>query len=713
MLARRCGTPGARAPGACSWPASRPGCRRRAAHPRTRAPDLAAAEHPPDRIRELDLAERAGARSREAQERSPGSARTCPSPRGRSSPRRPAASRQDLVTRCSLPRDSAISAHPYREIWSLGTRIRARMDVPSSSCASQSCRRTGVFGQREVVREHAEEGPVSNCLRQRTAPRRRVREAKPDAPRSPGTDSRPGARPPAPRTCLAPRAAARAADRDADVPRVPPSPRRAPARSRRRRMRPPPRPPTGSPGDREPGATPWGAPWWQGESASPGPRPGSRMVASSTAPHCRPSGREPCSPLPLRDMADTRTLLLQAVRRALDDSPAWIPRSRWWSSARPARSSVTGRRLRRSGWPECCGARRLAIAEELAARLEAAHVPWVRAWTVTPPGYVNAHLDDRSWAEAVLDVGSRSSEPRAPLDLPAEAAGGAGKTLVEHTATNPNKAAHIGHLRNACIGDTVARVLRRTGHAVEVNNYIDDTGVQVADVVVGHSRAGHRASCPASPSTSTARACTSRCPPATRPTPRSSSVDAPCCATIEEGGNETAVFVKDLARRIVNAHLATMRRFDIALRPAHLGVRHHRARLLAPGVRAASRVGCDRARRDRQARRLLGHARRTRPTTRVMTTPRFWSNPTVSPPTPRRISLTSSGSSACSAATSSTALGRVIPTLVTTASVPQPDAPPGTFRSGAAGDQRHRCAPGIPATSGPARAAPPAPRARG
>jgi hypothetical protein len=60
-----------------------------------------------------------------------------------------------------------------------------------------------------------------------------------------------------------------------------------------------------------------------------------------------------------------------------------------------------------------------------------------------------------------------------------------GKAIVEHTAINPNKAAHIGHLRNAALGDTLVRALRFRGTRVEVQNYIDDTGVQVADVVVG------------------------------------------------------------------------------------------------------------------------------------------------------------------------------------------------------------------------------------
>ena len=59
------------------------------------------------------------------------------------------------------------------------------------------------------------------------------------------------------------------------------------------------------------------------------------------------------------------------------------------------------------------------------------------------------------------------------------------KIIVEHTSINPNKAAHIGHLRNACLGDTLARAYRYLGAKVEVQNYIDDTGIQVADVVWG------------------------------------------------------------------------------------------------------------------------------------------------------------------------------------------------------------------------------------
>ena len=92
----------------------------------------------------------------------------------------------------------------------------------------------------------------------------------------------------------------------------------------------------------------------------------------------------------------------------------------------------------------------------------------------TGAGYLNLFLDRPRFARA-----------RIGGETPAPAAAAGGKTIVEHTAINPNKAAHVGHLRNAALGDTLGRLLRFRGNDVEVQNYIDDTGVQVADVVVG------------------------------------------------------------------------------------------------------------------------------------------------------------------------------------------------------------------------------------
>jgi arginyl-tRNA synthetase len=113
----------------------------------------------------------------------------------------------------------------------------------------------------------------------------------------------------------------------------------------------------------------------------------------------------------------------------------------------------------------------LKIAE--AIRADIGPIEGIAEMQVAPPGYLNVKID-RAWMAAAL-----AADQRPPADVPA------GKILVEHTSINPNKAAHIGHLRNAILGDTFVRLLRHAGREVDVQNYIDNTGVQVADVVVG------------------------------------------------------------------------------------------------------------------------------------------------------------------------------------------------------------------------------------
>ncbi len=116
-----------------------------------------------------------------------------------------------------------------------------------------------------------------------------------------------------------------------------------------------------------------------------------------------------------------------------------------------------------------------AIAQEIASAFGT--VEGVVGVSAAANGYLNFFLDRRPF---LLD---RLAGP-AGTTLRDEARF-AGKAIVEHTAINPNKAAHIGHLRNSALGDTLVRVLKFRGIPVEVQNYIDDTGVQVADVVVG------------------------------------------------------------------------------------------------------------------------------------------------------------------------------------------------------------------------------------
>lgn len=114
------------------------------------------------------------------------------------------------------------------------------------------------------------------------------------------------------------------------------------------------------------------------------------------------------------------------------------------------------------------------IAQEIAG--EMGKIEGVERLEVAGGGYLNAHLDRAAFFHAAVAGAGREA-----VAAPA----GAAKNIVEHTNINPNKAAHIGHLRNAVLGDSFVRLLRHTGHRVEVQNYIDNTGVQVADVVVG------------------------------------------------------------------------------------------------------------------------------------------------------------------------------------------------------------------------------------
>ncbi len=122
----------------------------------------------------------------------------------------------------------------------------------------------------------------------------------------------------------------------------------------------------------------------------------------------------------------------------------------------------------------------MLIAEALGDLLRETRNPAIAEITITKPGFLNFRLNQptlgRSIIEQVLGAGPAFGR---------SAAGVGTKVIVEHTAINSNKAAHVGHLRNSCIGDTVARMLREQGYSVEVQNYIDDSGVQVADVVVG------------------------------------------------------------------------------------------------------------------------------------------------------------------------------------------------------------------------------------
>jgi arginyl-tRNA synthetase len=195
-----------------------------------------------------------------------------------------------------------------------------------------------------------------------------------------------------------------------------------------------------------------------------------------------------------------------------------------------------------------------AIAQELAAALGA--IEGVSRIEAAPNGYVNFFLDRPSFVRQWL------AGPVAPVSSD-------GKAIVEHTAINPNKAAHIGHLRNAALGDAFGRLLRFLGREVEIQNYIDDTGVQVADVAVGFRELEHKTIDEIRSMAEIGRFDYHCWDLYARVTEWYSEdkerlkVRARALHDIEHGGNDTAQMARFIADRIVRAHLKTMRRMNI------------------------------------------------------------------------------------------------------------------------------------------------------
>ena len=168
----------------------------------------------------------------------------------------------------------------------------------------------------------------------------------------------------------------------------------------------------------------------------------------------------------------TREMVRAAIKRLFDIDLAEIsvevpPRTELGDLAFPVAFELAKRLKAATGQKQ--------NPREIATRLaeEIRSVEGIARVDVAGAGYVNVYLDRAAYLTSAVP----EPEPVTPQL--------GGKIIVEHTSVNPNKAAHIGHLRNAVLGDTTVRMLRSVGETVEVQNYIDNTGVQVADVVVG------------------------------------------------------------------------------------------------------------------------------------------------------------------------------------------------------------------------------------
>jgi arginyl-tRNA synthetase len=195
------------------------------------------------------------------------------------------------------------------------------------------------------------------------------------------------------------------------------------------------------------------------------------------------------------------------------------------------------------------------IAEEVVAGIGS--IEDFEKFEVAGAGYINARVNRAALALAV----AQDEEPR--TDVPS------GKILVEHSSINPNKAAHIGHLRNAILGDTFVRLLQYAGRKVDVQNYIDNTGVQVADVVVGFQHLEKKSLSEIEQLTRRPRfdyycwdlyARTSQW---YEQSPENKKIRLRTLHDLEQGRNETAAVAELISTAVLRRHLETMDRLDI------------------------------------------------------------------------------------------------------------------------------------------------------
>ncbi|MFB0519012.1 MAG: arginine--tRNA ligase, partial [Acidobacteriota bacterium] len=196
------------------------------------------------------------------------------------------------------------------------------------------------------------------------------------------------------------------------------------------------------------------------------------------------------------------------------------------------------------------------LAEEIVTGIGA--LPGCARLEVAGGGYINCFFDRR---EFLLRLYQDITSERKPSSE------GGHRVIVEHTNINPNKAAHIGHLRNACLGDSLIRLLRWSGEKVEVQNYIDNTGVQVADVVVGfvYLEGATLEDIKKIPGKFDYHCWDlySRVTEYYEQDEANLRQRQEVLAHIEEGNNPIAKIAQYIATRIVHCHLATMHRINV------------------------------------------------------------------------------------------------------------------------------------------------------
>jgi len=217
------------------------------------------------------------------------------------------------------------------------------------------------------------------------------------------------------------------------------------------------------------------------------------------------------------------------------------------------------------------------IADEIVAEMELPE--GFAKFEVAGAGYINARLDRTRAAELMTGGDDEQEQEQGQLPHPSQqlarmghpAGARRGKVLVEHTSINPNKAAHIGHLRNSILGDTLVRLLRAAGYKVDVQNYIDNTGVQVADVVVGFERMAKKSRAEIEALIAGAEGrfdyycwdLYARVSQWYEEDKANLQARRDTLHLLEVGGNETAEIAQEISMAVLKRHLETMQRLDI------------------------------------------------------------------------------------------------------------------------------------------------------
>ena len=202
------------------------------------------------------------------------------------------------------------------------------------------------------------------------------------------------------------------------------------------------------------------------------------------------------------------------------------------------------------------------IAQEIANGL--GRVEGIARVEVAGGGYLNAYFERGQFWQSVTGEQKKEAQRRDTESAEKK------KIIVEHTSINPNKAAHIGHVRNAVLGDTMVRILRHAGNRVQIQNYIDNTGVQVADVVIGFLRMEQRSAVGVKMMVHEPKFdyhCWDLYAKATHffaeDKARAAKLRGETLRAIEEGKGEDAEVAQVVADAIVGCHLRTMARLDI------------------------------------------------------------------------------------------------------------------------------------------------------